>query len=59
MKHVIIAGASRAGKTSLSIELSKCGYTHYKMDSIVRAMCHIFNLDRHDWVGLSPNVLYL
>lgn len=53
-KHIIIAGASRAGKTTLSIELMKCGYTHYKMDSIIRGICEIFDINRHDWVNLSP-----
>ena len=30
--HIIIAGAARAGKTTLSVMLNKYGYTHYKMD---------------------------
>lgn len=58
-KHVIIAGTCRSGKTTLAIELSKCGYTHYKMDSIVRGICNIFNLDSHDWRGLSPKLAKL
>ena len=55
-KHVIIAGASRAAKTTLSIELTKSGYEHYKMDSIVRGMCDIFDLDSHNWIDLSPKL---
>ncbi len=52
-KHIIIAGTCRSGKTTLSIELRKLGYTHYKMDSIVRGICKIFNLNRHNWEKLS------
>ena len=33
MKHIIIAGASRSGKTTLALKLAKHGFIHYKMDS--------------------------
>ena len=53
-KHVIIAGIPRSGKTTVSLELAKYGFTHYKMDTIKRSMCEIFNLDGHDWDKISP-----
>lgn len=53
-KHIIIAGASRSGKTTLSLQLLKDGYVHYKMDSIKRGICGIFDLDQHNWKGFSP-----
>lgn len=52
-KHIIIAGVSRSGKTTLALELSKLGYTHYKMDSVIRGVCFSLNLNRHDWKNLS------
>lgn len=55
-QHIIIAGTSRAGKTTLSLELSKVGYTHYKMDSIKRGICEAFNIDKHDWINISPKI---
>ena len=38
MKHIIIAGASRSGKTTLALKLAKHGFVHYKMDSIKRGI---------------------
>ena len=58
-KHVIIAGAARSGKTTLSLKLGQKGYTHYKMDSIKRGICDIFNLDQHNWKKLSPMIARL
>ena len=42
MKHVIIAGASRSGKTTLSLKLRERGFTHYKMDTIKRGLDNNF-----------------
>lgn len=56
MKHIVIAGTALAGKTSLSIELKEKGYVHYKMDSIKRAICNIYN-DNGDWKSFSPKML--
>ena len=53
MKHVIIAGTCRSGKTTLSIRLNQIGFNHYKMDTIKRAMCDIMNLDGHNWDYMS------
>lgn len=52
--HIIIAGAARAGKTTLSVMLNKYGYTHYKMDSIKRGLCECYNLVYDDWESVSP-----
>lgn len=52
--HLIIAGAARSGKTSLSLMLNKYGYTHYKMDSIKRGICESYNFIYDDWEGVSP-----
>lgn len=52
--HVIIAGAARSGKTTLSLMLNKYGYTHYKMDSIKRGICESYKLVYDDWEGVSP-----
>lgn len=58
-KHIIIAGTCRSGKTTLSLELAKLGYIHYKMDSIKRGICEIFNVNQHDWEKLSPKIAKL
>ena len=52
--HVIIAGAARSGKTTLSLMLNKYGYTHYKMDSIKRGICESYELKYDDWKDISP-----
>ena len=52
--HVIIAGAARAGKTTLSLMLNEHGFTHYKMDSIKRGICESFQLNYADWKDVSP-----
>ena len=58
-KHIIIAGIPRAGKTTICLELAKYGFTHYKMDSIKRGICNIFNLNQHDWASISPKIAEL
>lgn len=52
--HVIIAGAARSGKTTLSLMLNKYGYTHYKMDSIKRGICESLLLEYDGWEKVSP-----
>ena len=52
--HIIIAGAARAGKTTLSLMLGEKGYVHYKMDSIKRGICEAYNLKYDDWADVSP-----
>ncbi len=53
MKHIIIAGAPRSGKTTLSRSVHMYYknpiYTHYKMDSIKRATFDILGLKNKDW----------
>ena len=50
MKHIIIAGSPRAGKTTISRELSSFGgYVHYRLDSIKRAVFDIFCPGNKDW----------
>ena len=59
-KHVIIAGASRCGKTTLSLRLSKLGFVHYKMDSIKRGIDNNFWDHYHDdWKVVSPHMCHL
>lgn len=53
-KHIIIAGVSRSGKTTLALKLSKLGYSHYKMDSVIRGMCFSLNINQHNWLNISP-----
>ena len=50
-KHIIIAGSPRAGKTTLSRKIIERfpRYTHYKMDSIKRAVFDIFYPGNSDW----------
>ncbi len=56
-KNIIIAGASRSGKTTLSLMLQKKGFTYYKMDSLKRAIYEIFtDEDSHDWQKVSPKM---
>lgn len=52
--HIIVAGAARAGKTTLSLMLKDEGYVHYKMDSIKRGICEAYNLKYDRWEELSP-----
>lgn len=60
MKHIIIAGASRCGKTTLSMKLSKEGFVHYKMDSIKRGIDKNFwDGYRDDWRRVSPHMAHL
>ncbi len=59
-KHVIIAGACRSGKTTLSKSLSDLGFIHYKMDAIKRAIYKVFELDKkEDWSVLSPKIIQI
>lgn len=56
MKHVIIAGPGRCGKTTLALKISKnLGLVHYKFDTIIRGARKYF----HDevpltWKEISP-----
>ena len=52
--HLIVAGAARAGKTTLSMRLNDKGYIHYKMDSIKRGICEAYHLKYDNWEELSP-----
>ena len=50
LRHVIIAGAPRSGKTTVSRELTAFGgYVHYRLDSIKRAVFDIFCPEKKDW----------
>ena len=59
MKHIIIAGASRSGKTTLALKLAKHGFIHYKMDSIKRGIDDNFYEKRDDWKEISPKMSHL
>jgi len=60
LKNVIIAGASRCGKTTLSMMLSKIGMIHYKMDSIKRGVDgNFYDKSNEDWHILSPKISHL
>lgn len=59
MKHIIIAGASRSGKTTLALKLAKHGFIHYKMDSIKRGIDDNFYEKRDDWREISPKMTHL
>jgi len=48
-KHIIVAGTPRAGKTTISRELTYLGYVHYRLDSIKRAIFSIFFPNEKDW----------
>ncbi len=56
MKHIIIAGCSRTGKTTLSLYFHKLGFVHYKMDTIKRAMFQVLSLKIDDWHVISPMI---
>lgn len=60
MKHVIIAGAARSGKTMMALKLGQEGFEHYKMDSIKRGIDNNFwNGYKDDWKKVSPHMSYL
>lgn len=60
MKHIIIAGASRSGKTTLSLLLRKKGFVHYKMDSIKRGLDYNFYEGKIKlWSDASPKMAHL
>ncbi len=60
MKHIIIAGASRSGKTTLSMLMRKKGFVHYKMDSIKRGLDNNFYEGRiSEWRDASPKMAHL
>lgn len=52
--HVIIAGAARSGKTTISVMMNKYGFVHYKMDSIKRGLGETFDINYDDWGEVSP-----
>lgn len=59
-KHVIVAGACRAGKTTLSKSLVDLGFIHYKMDAVKRAAYKVFELDKNsDWSVLSSKIIQI
>lgn len=59
-KHIILAGGSRCGKTTLSMKLSKLGFVHYKMDSIKRGIDRNFwDHYQDDWRVVSPHMAKL
>lgn len=60
MKHIIIAGAARSGKTMMALKLGQEGFVHYKMDSIKRGIDNNFwNNYKDDWKKVSPHMAYL
>lgn len=60
MKHIIIAGAARSGKTMLALKLGQEGFVHYKMDSIKRGIDNNFwNNYKDDWKKVSPHMAHL
>lgn len=59
MKHVVIAGCSRTGKTTLSNYFSNIGFIHYRMDSIKRAIYESFHLKNETWEQVSPKMAHL
>ena len=56
MKHIIIAGCARTGKTTLALYFHNRGFVHYKMDSIKRAMFNTLSLNIKDWHVVSPMI---
>ena len=60
LKHIIIAGCSRTGKTTLSMRFKEMGYTHYKMDTIKRGIYNNFCSNKNDdWKNISPKMAHL
>ena len=47
LKHIIIAGCLRTGKTRLSGLFEDGGYIHYQMDLIKRAIYESFSLEKN------------
>ena len=59
-KHIILAGGSRCGKTTLSMKLGKLGFVHYKMDTIKRGIDRNFwDHYQDDWRVVSPYMAHL
>lgn len=54
--HIIIAGAARSGKTTLSRKFKKLGFIHYKMDSIKRGICKFLGVKTIKWTDFSKGV---
>ena len=55
MKHVIIGGCARSGKTTLSLKLRDKGFIHYKMDTIKRGLDNNFYAGKIKlWTDASP-----
>ena len=54
--HIVIAGAARSGKTTLSRMLKDKGFIHYKMDSIKRGVCRYFDVKTMYWTDFSKGV---
>lgn len=54
--HIVIAGAARSGKTTLSRMLKDRGFIHYKMDSIKRGVCRYFDIKTVYWTDFSKGV---
>lgn len=60
MKHIVIAGAARSGKTMMALKLGQEGFVHYKMDSIKRGIDNNFwNGYKDNWKKVSPHMAYL
>ena len=60
MKHILIAGGARCGKTTLALRISKLGFVHYKMDSIKRGIDKNFwDGYQDDWRKVSPHMAKL
>ena len=60
VKHIIIAGCSRTGKTTLSMLFKEMGYIHYKMDTIKRGIYNNFCSNKNDdWKNISPKMAHL
>lgn len=59
MKHIVIAGCSRTGKTMIANSFSKMGYIPYRMDFIKRAIYESFSLENEDWKHVSPKMAHL
>ena len=60
-KHIIIAGASRSGKTTLATRLKDLGYIHYTMDSIKRGIYNgnFMKGKGSNWKEVSPKMTKL
>lgn len=59
MKHVIIAGPGRSGKTDISMHLARKGFIHYKMDSIKRGLDNNFYPGFITFRDISPKMAHL